>query len=118
MKDVVKYKNYIGSVHYSAEDEIFYGKIEGIDDLVTFEGSSTDELKNSFKEAAEDYLEICKTQGKDPFKSYKGSFNIRINPDLHKQASRRSVELGISLNQFVERAIRELIHWKDQSIKK
>ena len=109
MKDILKHKDFIGSVHYSAEDEVFFGKLEGIDDLVTFEGKCVDELKLSFRKAIEDYLEICKSTGKSPQKSYKGSFNIRINPDLHKQAAKKSVELGISLNQLVEKAIHELL---------
>ena len=64
MKDVIAYKNYIGSVHYSAEDEIFFGKIEGINDLISFEGSSVAELKDFFKDAVEDYIEICELNGK------------------------------------------------------
>ncbi len=109
MKDVLKYKDFIGSVHYSAEDEAFYGKLEGIDDLITFEGNSVDDLKSSFREAVNDYLEICASTGKSHQKSYKGSFNVRINPDLHKKAAYKSIELGISLNQLVEKAIRELL---------
>ena len=117
MKDILKYKDFIGSVHYSTEDEVFFGKLEGIDDLVTFEGKCVDELKSSFREAIEDYLEICKSTGKSHQKSYRGSFNIRINPDLHKQAANKSVELGISLNQLVEKAISELLEDKKDSAK-
>ena len=105
MKDVMKYKEFLASIHYSAEDEVFYGKLEGIDDSITFEGDSVEELKSSFEEAVEDYIKVCDEIGKDPQKSFKGSFNIRIKPELHKQATRRSIELGISLNQLVERAI-------------
>ena len=79
MKDVMKYEEFIGSVHYSAEDETFYGKLEGIDDLVIFEGVSVKELNFAFKEAVEDYKDLCKLAGKQVKKSYKGSFNIRIN---------------------------------------
>ncbi len=107
MKNVLKYKDYIGTVHYSAEDEVFFGKLEGIDDLITFEGDNVDQLKRSFQEAVEDYLETCESLNKAPHKSYKGSFNVRINPNLHKQAAYKSVELGLSLNQFVEEAIND-----------
>ncbi|SMD44462.1 Predicted nuclease of the RNAse H fold, HicB family [Aquiflexum balticum DSM 16537] len=107
MKDVLKYKDYIGKVHFSAEDEVFFGKLEGIDDLITFEGDNVEQLKSSFQEAVEDYLELCESLGKTPHKSYKGSFNVRINPKLHKQAAYKSVELGLSLNQFVEEAIND-----------
>ncbi|NLI14146.1 type II toxin-antitoxin system HicB family antitoxin [Pelotomaculum propionicicum] len=109
MKDVMFYKDFIGSIHYSTEDEIFFGKIEGIDDLVSFEGSSVEELKASFHEAVEDYLELCKLNQKEPQKAYKGNFNIRISPELHKQAVREATVKGISLNQFVESAIKEKV---------
>jgi len=109
MKDILKYKDFIGTVHYSTDDEVFFGKLDGIDDLVTFEGDNVDQLKKSFKEAVEDYLEICKSHGKEPHKSYKGSFNVRIKPNLHKLAAYKSVELGLSLNQFVEQAINDKI---------
>jgi len=105
MKDVMIYKGYIGSVHYSTEDEIFYGKIEGINDLISFEGSSVSELKAAFEEAVEDYLELCNLNGKEPEKNYKGSFNIRIKPELHKLAAQRAIMEGKSLNQYVEEAI-------------
>ena len=109
MKDVIKYKEFVASVHFSSDDEVFYGKIEGIDDSITFEGETVIALKKAFEEAAEDYLEICQQIDKDPHKSYKGSFNIRIKPDLHKKAAFRSLELGMSLNQFVEKAISKFI---------
>lgn len=109
MKDVILYKNFIGSVHYSTEDEVFYGKIEGIDDSIGFEGNSVKELKLAFHEAVEDYLELCEMNDKQPQKVYKGSFNIRISPDLHYKAAQEAILEGISLNQFIEKAIREKI---------
>ncbi len=112
MKDILKYKDFVASVHFSTEDDVFHGKIEGIDDSITFEGDSVADLKKAFEEATEDYLSICNQIDKDPHKSYKGSFNIRIKPELHKRAAFKSIELGISLNQFVEKAISKLISSK------
>jgi predicted HicB family RNase H-like nuclease len=109
MKDVLKYREFIGSVHYSAEDEVFYGKLEGIDDHISFEGETVQDLQKAFKEAVEDYLEICSSADKKPGKPYRGSFNIRIDPELHKKAARISIELGLSLNQFVEKAISKMV---------
>lgn len=105
MRDVIIYKDYIGSVHYSTEDEVFYGKLEGINDLISYEGSSVSELKSAFEEAVDDYLEQCKLNGKEPEKVYKGSFNIRIKPELHKLAAQRALLEGKSLNQYIEEAI-------------
>jgi len=109
MKDVLKYKDFIATVHYSEDDEVLYGKIKGIDDSVTFEGSSVIQLKKAFKEAVHDYLILCDEAGKDPHKSYKGSFNIRIDPALHKKAVVQSVAKGISLNKLVEEAIHHFV---------
>lgn len=64
MKDVMKYKEYLTTVHYSTEDEVFYGKLEGVEDMVSFEGRDVQELKNAFSEAVEDYTELCKSTGK------------------------------------------------------
>lgn len=107
MKDKLKYKNLYGSVHFDTENLIFFGKIEEIDDLVTFEGTTVDEIKTSFEEAVEDYLEICELTGRDVKKKYKGTFNVRIDPKLHQRAVENSFELGISLNQFVQKAIED-----------
>lgn len=105
MTDKLKYKDFIGSVHFSATDEVFFGKIEGINDLVTFEGASVAKLKKAFKEAVQDYIEICNETGKQIFKSFKGSFNVRVNPELHSKAYEIALSEGISLNQFVKEAI-------------
>ncbi|NLX01597.1 MAG: type II toxin-antitoxin system HicB family antitoxin [Syntrophomonadaceae bacterium] len=109
MKDIMIYKDYIGSVHYSTEDEVFFGRIEGINDSISFEGSSVAELKAGFEEAVEDYIELCQLNGKEPEKTYKGSFNIRIRPELHKQAVQLALMEGKSLNQFIEDAIENKI---------
>jgi predicted HicB family RNase H-like nuclease len=112
MKDVIKYKDHLGSVRFSTEDKVFYGKIEGIDDLVTFEGQSVKELESSFQEAVEDYIVLCEKAKKPVQKSYKGSFNVRIDPDLHKKASLLSSNLGVSLNKLIEEAILRYVEEK------
>lgn len=107
MKDVLTHKGFIGSVHFDSEDMVFHGKIEGINDLVTFEGESVKGLMKAFKEAVEDYLELCEIAGKEPMKSVKGSFNVRISPEIHKRAIEKATILGISLNQLVQKAIED-----------
>jgi len=111
MKDVLTYKGFIGTVHFSAEDKVFHGKIEGIDDLVTFEGHSVEELIKAFHNEVDDYIALCKEMGKEPIRSYKGSFNVRISPEMHRKAVEKATKKGLSLNQFVQKAIeKELVH--------
>ena len=109
MKDVLKYKNFLGSVHFSAEDKVFYGKVMGISDLVTFEGKSVSQLINAFHEAVNDYLELCKEAGKEPERPFKGSFNVRIPPDLHNMVVKKATMMGVSLNQLVREALEEKV---------
>lgn len=56
MKNILSYKGFIGSVNFSAKDRAFYGKIEGIDDLVTFEGTTVDELEEAFQYMVEEHI--------------------------------------------------------------
>ncbi|MBK8699518.1 MAG: type II toxin-antitoxin system HicB family antitoxin [Saprospiraceae bacterium] len=105
MTDKLVYKDFIGSIHFSADDEIFYGKIEGLSDLVTFEGESVKKLQAAFRDAVNDYISLCKLNNKAPLKSFKGSFNVRISPKLHSIAFKKALLEGKSLNEFVEEAI-------------
>jgi len=105
MNDLLQYKGYYAEIHFSAEDEVFYGKLIGINDLVNFEADSVKGLKMAFKEAIEDYLETCKDLNKAPDKTYKGSFNVRIPSELHKEAALFAAIKKITLNDFVRYAI-------------
>ena len=105
MKDILTYKDFIGSVNFNAEDMVFHGRVEGINDLVTFEGRSVDELIEAFYEAVDDYIELCREAGKEPLQSCKGSFNVRIHPDTHRKALQKALAQGISLNRLVQMAI-------------
>ncbi len=60
MKDFIKYDDFIGSVHYSSEDAVFYGKIEGIKDLISYESESIKNLRIAFIEAINDYIYLRK----------------------------------------------------------
>jgi predicted HicB family RNase H-like nuclease len=101
----MEYKGYYAKIEYSSEDNTFFGSIIGIDDSITFEGKSVTELKNAFHEAVNDYLVMCQRIGKEPQKLYKGSFNVRIDPEIHRQAILLAKSKKMSLNKFVEKAI-------------
>lgn len=105
MNDILQYKGYYATVQFSAEDEVFFGKLLGINDVVNFEGTTVKELKSAFKDAVDDYLETCKELKKEPEKMYKGSFNIRIPSELHRQAALVSAGKNMTLNDFVRYAI-------------
>jgi predicted HicB family RNase H-like nuclease len=105
MNNTITYKSFIGSLQFNQSDKTFFGKIEGINDLVTFEGRSVSELIKAFHEAVDDYLVLCKLKKKEPHKSFKGSFNVRITPEIHARAYHSAKSLNLSLNQFVRKSI-------------
>lgn len=109
MKDVLNYKGFIGSVHFSADDSIFYGKVEGITDLVTFEGETVKELTEAFHVMVDEHIKDCEAENIAPEKSYKGSFNVRLTPELHKRIAVSAKMRGITINKFVFEALNETV---------
>ena len=105
MNNVLTYKGYIGSVNFSADDSVFFGKLEGINDLVSFEGETVQELKDAFCYMVDEHIKDCEAENIPLEKSYKGSFNIRLTPDLHRRAAISAKMNGITLNTFVKESI-------------
>lgn len=99
------YKGYIGSVNFSSEDEVFWGKIEHIHDLITFESDNAHELQSAFRKAVDEYLAFCSRKNIKPEKPFKGSFNIRLSPEVHRQAFIKARQNGISLNKYIEKTL-------------
>ena len=102
----LEHRGYTGSIEYSQEDNLLYGKVLGISGLISYEGETGKLLEVDFKEAINNYLSDCKHEGKNPEKPYKGSFNVRIPASLHQKAALLAMESKTSLNSFVAEAIR------------
>lgn len=109
MKNMMEYKGYLGSVNYSDDDEIFFGKVEFIQSLISYEGYDVTTLRESFHEAVDDYLTVCKERELEPEKPFKGSFNVRPGTDLHRRATIAAEERGINLNKLVAEALEKYL---------
>ena len=96
------YKGYLGSVAYSEKDQVFFGKIEGINGLVNFEGESVKELTEAFHEAVDDYLAYCEDEGIEPDKSYTGVLNVRLTPSIHRQIAMLARQAGLTINAYIK----------------
>lgn len=108
----LEHKGYSGSIEYSSEDGVLYGKVLGIKSLISFEGKSGRELEEDFIHAVDDYIDSCTSQGKSPEKPFKGSFNVRIPSELHAKAAILAMKNQMSLNGFVTESIREMVSKK------
>ncbi|WP_330924459.1 type II toxin-antitoxin system HicB family antitoxin [Candidatus Sororendozoicomonas aggregata] len=103
--NTMTYKGYAASIEYSDDDECFIGHIAGIKDRVGFHGESVAELRESFQEAVEDYLETCAAVGKEPQKPYSGKLMLRIPPELHASIATAAQVSNQSINQWISRAL-------------
>lgn len=109
MNNTIEYKGYVGSVEFSEEDSLFFGKVLGVRALISYEGENAAGLVADFHSAVDDYLALCEERGEAPEKAYKGSFNVRISPQLHQQAAVCALAQQISLNSLVETALRSYV---------
>ena len=103
----MEYKGYIGSVEFSEKDGVFFGSVQGIRSLISYEGTTAKELLTDFHEAIDEYLRLCEEEGSKPEIAYKGSLNIRLGSELHKQAALAALSHQQSLNSFIADAVRE-----------
>lgn len=109
MSNLLSYKNYNGTVEYSKEDGCLFGKVVGIKSLLSYEGESVRELEEDFRNVIDEYLEECSERNVEPEQPYKGSFNVRISPELHRNIAIYAIEHGKSLNAVVEEAIGKMV---------
>lgn len=101
------YKGYTGIVEFDEQARIFHGEVVGLRDVITFEGSSVEELERAMAESIDFYLHWCAERNKEPDKPFSGKFVVRTTPDLHSRAAVAAARVGLSLNKYVEKAIED-----------
>ena len=103
----MNYKGYIGNVEYDDEAKIFAGSVINTKTVITFQGTSVEEIEKEFRASVDDYLEWCKEDGISPEKPYSGKFSVRFLPSLHQKAAIAAKKLNMSLNSFVEKSVED-----------
>ena len=107
MSDYLEYKGYIGTVEYSAEDNLLCGEVTGLyKGLIMYHGQTLECLKNDFEDAVDHYLSCCEEEGRAPMCPNYGDLNIKIPPELHKKLQVYSKSKGAGLDEIVEAAIK------------
>ncbi|MDH4216583.1 MAG: type II toxin-antitoxin system HicB family antitoxin [Gallionella sp.] len=101
MKNTMEYKGYTGSVEYSDEDGIFFGKAQFIRASISYEGKDAESLRKDFHDGIDDYLAMCKEKNLTPEQPFKGSFNVRVGRNLHRKLAIEAEQRGISLNSLI-----------------
>lgn len=110
MKSTLEYKGYHAKIEFDEDDMIFIGEVFGIQDSLSFHGTSVSEIVETFHQSIDNYLDFCAEVGKNPDREFKGSFNVRIDQSLHRKAAFAADRQGITLNQYVENAIKAAVN--------
>jgi predicted HicB family RNase H-like nuclease len=109
MNNLIKYKNYHGSIEFDEESMIFYGQIQFIRGLISYEAENAKELIDSFHGAVDEYLEDCKIRAVEPEKAFKGSLNVRLGSDLHEKIAIAATHMGTSINDLIKQTLNKNI---------
>lgn len=109
MSNLLKYKGFIGSTNISTEDKCLYGKLLYVNDLVTYEAKTISDLEKEFRKSVNDYIKTCDELGREPAKPFKGTLNVRIGGELHKEAALYATLHGVSINEYIKNAIKNLV---------
>lgn len=105
MKSYFEYRDYLGSAEVDTEGGALVGKLLFIRDVITYSATSAGSLEKAFHEAVDDYLSTCSELGDEPDTPCKGTFNVRIGPDLHREVALIARSRGLGLNEFVYQAL-------------
>lgn len=110
----MRYKGYTGSVEYDPDDRLFHGRVNGITDIVSFQGDSVEALEADFRAGVDDYLAFCGERGVEPQRPCSGKFVLRISPELHREAAIAARSQRESLNTWITRAIEARLAAKER----
>lgn len=104
---MMEYKGYVGKVEFDDEAGIFHGEVINTRDVITFQGTTVDEIRQAFRDSVEDYLDFCAQLGHAPEKPFTGKLMLRLSPDLHRRIFIAAKQAGKSLNTWIAERLDE-----------
>ena len=106
---MLNYKGYTGRVEYIDETKIFHGEVLDTKDMITFQGTSVEEIENAFRDSIDDYIEFCRGRGEKPDKPFSGKFVLRLPSELHHKIYLHARKTGKSLNKWIVDLLNESV---------
>lgn len=113
----MEHQGYSARIEYDEDLGAFHGQVLNINDVITFHGTSVDELRREFQASVDDYLAWCEERGEEPDRPFSGKFLLRIDPETHRRASLAAGREGRSLTAWVGRAIERALR-EDREVRK
>ena len=110
MKNTLSYKGFTARIEFDADDNIFFGRVLGLKDIIGFHGETVVDLTTDFHNAIDHYLDVCRQRGEKPQKAYSGKLTLRIPSDMHAEIAAAAAQTGKSLNKWVAEKLEQVIH--------
>lgn len=100
MNNTLTYKGLTAKIEFSADDNVFFGRVLGIPEIVSFHAENVEDLKKEMAGMIDFYLESCEKKGRKPKKNYNGKVLFRLPSDLHAKISETAEKSGKSINEW------------------
>ena len=98
---MLHYKGYTGVVEFDDEAGVFHGEVLDTRDVITFQGTTVEEIEHAFRESLDDYLDFCAERNEEPDKPFSGRLMVRLSTDVHRNLYVQAKREGKSLNQLI-----------------
>jgi predicted HicB family RNase H-like nuclease len=98
---MLEYKGYTGNVEFDPEAGLFHGEVLDTRDVITFQGTSVEDLQQAFRDSVDDYLDFCTERNEEPDKPFSGRLMVRLSSDLHRKLYVEAKRGGKSLNELI-----------------
>ena len=106
---MMEHGGYRAAITFDDETGIFHGEVLDTRDVITFQGTSVEELRDAFQGSVDEYLRACKEMGREPDKPFSGKILLRVNPELHRAAFTTASAEGKSLNSWLAETVENVV---------
>lgn len=104
---MLTYKGYTAKVEIDTEAGLLHGRVVDINDTITFEGKTVDDIRQEFHTSVDRYLEFCNELGQQPDKPFSGKLPFRTTPDVHRAIYLAAMQMDKSINAWMEEVLAE-----------
>ena len=106
---MIEYKGYIGIFEFDSEINSFHGTVINTNDVMTFYGTSVEELREELQKSVEEYLAFCREYEREPEPPCSGKLAVQTSPELHRrivlEAARHRVSVDTYIQEILEKAV-------------
>ena len=110
MRNILSFRGFTARIEFDSNDNVFFGRVLGVRDIIGFHGETVEELTADFHNAINHYLDVCEQRGEKPQKAYSGKLTLRIPPNIYADIAAAAAHTGKSINKWVADTFEQVIH--------